>query len=401
MNISLQKLFESQLYKLKGHLKEDYSNLSKRNRKIFVCAFSINSNESSGASKYHLNNTKFDRFGKPKLPKFFLSYLLYKYQKKYDNKLVFPFSINDKNESPKAVADKLIKKFIPEKNASYPLGYIENSDGLFFFYNFAYTVDFSDAIYSSNQLWNCLIDEICNTRKVINFPIDETVTNIFYKNSFLIYLNYNDMNLPIPTVTYAGSSGKDLAINIAVKKLSHTGIGLSAKQFDYHSAFRDGVWNFTQIQKNLTDTMFTHDRLTDADIEHIKDTRNDIDSDGKYSSGYIIRSATFLGKKSWHIIDNRNDPFHELIQHWRLTNISRGEIYWKLKNTLAGWWPKHFDSITMGKIYIDSIGNVYPLYVPHILRKTSQYVTLSYHKIDTKDKDFPVFWDPNYNYNIV
>ena len=89
--------------------------------------------------------------------------------------------------------------------------------------------------------------------------------------------------------------------------------------------------------ENLTDTMFTHDRLTDADIEHIKDTRNDIDSDGKYSSGYIIRSATFLGKKPWHIIDNRNDPFHELIKHWRLTNINRGDNYWKLKIlSLAG-----------------------------------------------------------------
>ena len=38
-----------------------------------------------------------------------------------------------------------------------------------------------------NNLWWCLIDEICNHRTVLTFPVHKSVFNLFYSNpSYLL-----------------------------------------------------------------------------------------------------------------------------------------------------------------------------------------------------------------------
>ena len=57
-----------------------------------------------------------------------------------------------------------------------------------------------------SEWWWCLIDEICNQRHVVNFPIHQSVTNLFLQNPDLIYLkNTKGDNYPVPRALYYGT----------------------------------------------------------------------------------------------------------------------------------------------------------------------------------------------------
>ena len=62
-------------------------------------------------------------------------------------------------------------------------GFIEKSSTVFLFYNYS---DIEDGIIKrvfyktkANTLWWCLIDEICNHKKVLNFPVHPSVYTTF------------------------------------------------------------------------------------------------------------------------------------------------------------------------------------------------------------------------------
>ena len=67
--------------------------------------------------------------------------------------------------------------------------------------------EFSNMILKrNNQWWWCLIDEICNQKRVVNFPIHSSVTKLFLHNPILIYLYDSDGNkMDIPRGLYYGT----------------------------------------------------------------------------------------------------------------------------------------------------------------------------------------------------
>ena len=74
-----------------------------------------------------------------------------------------------------------------------PTGFIQNDNTIFVFYNLSSVDEYSTIpraeqqwlklIKESNNLWWVLIDEICNHRKSLNFPIHKSVTSLFYTES--------------------------------------------------------------------------------------------------------------------------------------------------------------------------------------------------------------------------
>ena len=99
------------------------------------------------------------------------------------------------------IGKSLIKKMF-DININ-PLGYIKNDDGVFLFYN----IEFESIIVklinkSESYIWT-LIDEICNFKKIITFPIHNSVTKLFLENPKLIYLkDKNNKCIEVPSVVY-------------------------------------------------------------------------------------------------------------------------------------------------------------------------------------------------------
>ena len=90
-----------------------------------------------------------------------------------------------------------------------PTGYIQNNDGIFLFFNIPFTsLIVRNIVYGNKEayIWT-IIDEICNHRKVITFPIHQSVSNIFLQNPKLIYLkDKNKLCIEVPSVAYIGDS---------------------------------------------------------------------------------------------------------------------------------------------------------------------------------------------------
>jgi hypothetical protein len=127
----------------------------------------------------------------------FLLYLLYKYPD--TNTVSFPMvNIKDNNveESSTALVNDITnEKLIPE-------GYIKFNGNVYMFYN--YNKEYKkQRLTEKNELWWSSIYEVCNTNRVLNYPIHHTVYNLFYNYRSLVYL---EDNISTPMIVYATSA---------------------------------------------------------------------------------------------------------------------------------------------------------------------------------------------------
>ena len=194
------------LYNIKPYLSQDYKKMQKKDKRIQICCFNIQSNEELGSSLYHLKNPKINRRGQPKIPKFFLMYLLHRYSNPNgEDFMVFPFTKNT-NTSPLETVKKYVSKQLSMEDYKI-VGYLEKGKDLYFFVDVSYTIKFGNykaESSSKGSLSFCLLDEICNKRKFLNLPINYSVFSIFYENPTLIYLKYKENILAIPDVGFFG-----------------------------------------------------------------------------------------------------------------------------------------------------------------------------------------------------
>jgi hypothetical protein len=182
------------LYNIKPILSQDYKSISKKERKIHICCFNIQSNEESESSLYHLKHPKINRKGQPKIPKFFIMYLLHRYSNPNgEDFMIFPFTKNYNKTTPLETVKKYVSNQLSIEDYKIA-GYIEKGNDLYFFVDVTYNIVFSNYNSGSGTKGTvsfCLMDEICNKRKFLNLPINYSVFSIFYENPLLIYLKYN------------------------------------------------------------------------------------------------------------------------------------------------------------------------------------------------------------------
>ena len=147
-----------EIYPIQKILRKDYQNIKLADgQKIFTCV-------------YQINKTAF----KP-----FLQYTLWKYPQSshsYSDILLFPFS--NKTLSPLKTAQK-IKKSIKKENAILK-GYLLNDFGVYFFFEDILSINKLNLKYRNGKKWWVTIDEICNHRCLMKFPIHHTVFKIFF-----------------------------------------------------------------------------------------------------------------------------------------------------------------------------------------------------------------------------
>ena len=296
----------------------------------------------------------------------FLEYLLYKYPestKKESNIMVFPF-LKGGNSSVKR-ANEFVKKITGQSLKIE--GFIEKSSTVFLFYNYS---DIEDGIIKrvfyktkANTLWWCLIDEICNHKKVLNFPVHPSVYTTFYNNPSLIYLKQKDKRIDTPIIGYYGNYIKFLPMIAALGQKAAISLEGGFEDTFFFGSFRKG------IRFGAWSPFYKEKSLYGKNISNI---------DGLYNKGGIIRFALFMGK----------------------TKVLMNEPYDKISEYITGKksWKNKYQSVLMASTDFDKRNiNILPEY---ILKNFEQQVPLTYHEIDKKS--LKPTWDSSYKkYNIV
>ena len=103
------------------------------------------------------------------------------------------------------------ESIIGQKSEQKPRGFLRIDNVLYVFYQYINIGDDEPYKTDRDEWWWCLMDEICNWRKVAGMDVDPSVVKLFYERPGLIYLydtNYN--KLEIPVVGYHGESLKSL-----------------------------------------------------------------------------------------------------------------------------------------------------------------------------------------------
>ena len=307
----------------------------------------------------------------------YLQYLLYKYptSKKKENDLcLFPF-IEFKSDMKILDEGKKMVKNIFNKQYNC-LGYLIQDKEVFLFYNIDTFKEKKVLLSKKDTFWWCLIDEICNHRKILNFPIHKTTTSLFLKNPNLIYLkNKQKQNIEIPIVVYRGDYFDFMPYLFIIGQKSTTSAPLGPFYYftNFLGAFRRAVWstNYKMVKVN-------HKLITDEN--------------GKFKKSGIIRYLVFLNKTKV-ILNNKND----ILKKELVKDMENIKTWGQRKN--IGKWSKKNDSLFLNKIKINN--SDYYNQNPIIVVKNLENIrALSIHEVDMKT--VKPNWDPLYTkYDIL
>ena len=313
---------------------------------------------------YHINNSNTP----------FLEYLLYKYPSDKNDLCIFPFIRRDNTISIK----KQIADFMKNINISHfkwnIKGHIIQNKDLYILIKAARPHrEFSNMILKrNNQWWWCLIDEICNQKHVVNFPIHSSVTNLFLHNPILIYLYDSDGNkMDIPRGLYYGTFSQ-LAPFYFVFGPKQTVKGRYGPYYylgSYNKIIRYAAWSpeYTEIK---------HKDLPIAD------------ENGKLiEGGGIIRYAVFLGKLKV-LLNHPHDHIFET------SLIDKNNLTFQLRmEDRSGEWAKTYKSLYYGRAKIQAEKILKWRANPGFVTKNfQQQIPLTMHILDTKT--LKPNWDP-------
>ena len=272
--------------------------------RVFVCIYKIVNNE-------NIDNP-------------FLSYLLYKYPNGKNEKFCFPFKYV-KKQNPSIIANTLIKEITNEKLDKK--GFIINNKDCYFFYEDKYSKLTVSYIKRNQELWWCIIDEISNKRKVLNYNVHQTTYSIFYNNPKLLYLlDKSNKKIENPIVGYYGGPFQLIPyVSSMGLRANNTSIyGSYYYLGTFYYAVKHGFWTTNYKQRNLLE-------------------KNISDKNGKYYNGGIIRYAVFL-KNMRYILYRPTDPFYKYIQS--LDSVKENNKYAQKPED----WAKNNDSLSISTI---------------------------------------------------
>ena len=319
-------------YNIDTILKKKFKNLRREFfniKKVNICTYKINNS----------------------LDKKFLEYLLYKDND--NNILYFPRFTYDveqltNQKNPPSFIDiakdkiKNIFKDIDKLEIIYN-GYLLYNNELYIFYELIGNFYFiKDKITKKSNFIFATIHEIINDRKYFNFPILNTVTEIFFYNPLLIYLKDSQgNNIEIPTILYYGSESAfvDFISLFGVKKQQNIDIfGPYYYFLTYEDSIRYAGWTSNFKPLKLNNKLYT------------------VNKHGKYKTGSIIRFAVFLGNISVKLnlkndsIDSSKIIIQKNNNQKSLNIIKKKELNKILKiSDRSGEWTNKYNSIYTSK----------------------------------------------------
>lgn len=318
--------------------------------RVYICMYSVNTNA--------------------KHP--FLEYLLLKNKHRdiYPDILTFPMFLYYKdlgmdilNESDK-LRELLVLKIDETKFKGYLLEENDGMNDVYLFYELDKTLEDigKGEIYRNNGIWKATIDEMVNSRLICNFPVDDSVTVFFIKNTqFMFLYKYNDKENNIiyetPTVVYNGVDESKLYFNYV--------FGVSKKSSE---EIMGPFYYFTDYNNAIKMSIETH-----------KNKYQNIETDKKIG---IIRSVVFLGvnKVPMNYPEDNHDESH---LNSILTSIDNNNANTNRISDHDGLWSNQYDSVYLGRLLLDDgkLINGTPLWV---VKDYEQQTSLSYHYLSSK-----------------
>ena len=268
-------------------------------------------------------------------------------------------------------------------------GYLTFENNLFMFFG-EENINFTfKKLQSNNKYWWCLIDEICNKKKVLNYELHNKATRLFLSNKDLIYLyDEEGSKLEIPTICYKGDHIETLAYTASFgqRRSTRSRFGPFYTLGTFNWAVRWAGWS-----KNYQKHFFQGKSITD--------------DNGKYKRGGVIRIAVFLGDlEIRHIIMNRkNDIFKYLIDFYDINkDRTKGEIaiHKDREERETGKWSTIYKSLIIPKIKNNNNSSYFNANTEYIISDSNDKLTLSLHEIDITSLN--VNWEPfSENYRIL
>jgi hypothetical protein len=318
----------------------------------------------------------------------FLQYLLYKYPKEEKDICIFPFvKYKAQTGVEKQLQDFMSKKLQISKIMGWNMkGFIESRDNIFLFIKLQ-----SELGKFSNQknekkrggkLWWTLIDEICNQRKILNFPVHKIVTNLFLHNPLIIYLrNTEGKNKPIPRALFYGNAAQMIPFNFVFgPKPEDTKANYGPYYYlgSYKKAIRYGGWSVYYEKEKRRNHLIT-------------------DENGKWNKGGIARYAVYLGSDLKVLLNHPLDK----TTYTQKDNIINKLLPFKAKMVdPIGIWAQTYTSLYYGQIKIPELkGGVWRGFPGWVTKDFNQQIPLTFHFINKKT--LKPNWDSNYdNYYI-
>ena len=164
-------------------------------------------------------------------------------------------------------------------------GFIEENNNLYLFYHYTGDIPKHPNIKSDNNYWWGLIDEICNKKEIINYPIHDSVCNLFLNNPGLIYLTvfYDNIKhkLEIPVVAYSGEYYK--LINENFELVDRTLHSMFGPYYIFSDSFTKSL-RYACWTNNYKPAYFNKEKITNEN--------------GRYIKSKIVRVALFLGNSN-------------------------------------------------------------------------------------------------------
>jgi hypothetical protein len=296
----------------------------------------------------------------------FIQYLLFKHSTS-DKLLTFPFftfkGIDLENQCHKKIKsitheDYEIRGLVSKKNDVFVIASLpDNSCSL-------------QHLTKKSKWWFALLHEIVNERKILYFPIHESVTNLFYYNPDLLYiLDENNLPYEAPLGLYNGQHANktNFIATFGISKYSPmASMGPYYYFATYDLACKFGSWTNSFKPLVLDDIL-----LTDNDF-------------GRYKQGGLVRFAIFTGKvlvllnRDWDPKDKSPLSSHRDDKEKKLLRVD-------------GSWTKNYDSTCVSEItYSDGSKNQNG--AKYCVKNYYQQVPLSYHFLDKKS--VPEMHDP-------
>jgi hypothetical protein len=320
----------------------DFSN----DDKIFICFYKI------------IYNAKYQSVKKP-----FLQFLLFKYPKGPNECLAFPFTTFKKGSNPSSIANKFALKIAGEKLHSFK-AFISNSNGHYFFYEYLDSYISLNNFNRNHDLWWCLIDEICNYKKVVNFPVHTSVFQVFYYNPLLIYLKDKDNdNIEIPVVSFFGGATKitPYVASLGIRANANKIFGSYYYLGSYNSAIRNAGWSPNNRLMSYFDEPST-------------------DENGKFFNGSIVRYASFLGKYRV-VLYRKTDPFYWFFKYMDAPKGFDKKSFNKYK-AVKGKWAEKYDAIIIPAIKFKNLKGYFNINTEIVIKDFTNFYPISVHKVD-------------------
>jgi len=305
-----------------------------------------------GVQTYKVNICAFEVDNQYKYP--FLKYLLYK--NKVINKCYFPpfYITRDTTKDiitrATAIVNKLLVGLAQAPEQFMFNGFKVFDDNIYMFFDITKCViKHVELLWSTNNIWFAIIDEIVNTKTICNIPVDECVTNLFLKTNELCYLqNRQNENYILPVIAYVARDEPKLHFTFVFgvsKSLNSSILGA----YYYFTNYKTALLTPDDAASNVFQTLFSRG---------------------------IVRFALFTEKQK--MIQNLpNDPIDgSEIQ----TEIAHDKQLLNRISDPNGAWATDYDSAYIGNILLDD-GNYLKNTPIIVVRDYEQQVSLSYHYV--------------------